>query len=527
MIKDEQRLELYLENSERGFFVIEVCDYDIRQKVINKIKGKKNALVVDFEVTGTEFYNQEIKNKEYNCVVFCNLEMSENAVALIDGFNMNRDNFVANGIMYIFIVPKYLDNYLIIKTPNLNSYITGRVNLCRDYLSPFRPLLSLDNYVIDKEQIGSAKRARRNLKSENITNYKEVLDNVEYYKYYRATNEELLNVLHAAAWLSNLEESKLAEKFATGEFPYRNEMSFFLEFAKVAFNQEKYEVAEVTCVSALSIATELRNAVIYWNGSEETKKHQRAFLYTIIGQSFTELDNNRLNFTQLIELVRVYAGVLFYQRYYDDALDWFNLANTIIDYYNEGDLNNVLCLNFCDMSLCYYKQHADSVNGNSEFYFDKALKIKEESKLDVKTLFVLDYNDLVYKIKDKKVRYEDYNISSCRADYYKSVCSEKSSIFTSYLSLVAWVRGCVDGNIFDALELNSHALTLKRAVLTENHYSIAESCYCAGVLYYMRGNMKVAREHLQKALSILGVNSKRNHTLIDIVTQFKESIDNS
>lgn len=518
MISDQERLDLYLKNSKRGFFIIEVCDFDILMDVLENIKSQKTGLFVDFSQVGADYYNTEIKKIGYDCVIFYNLEFSDDAAGIIDSFNMNRDNFAANGIMYLFILPKYLVNYLVVKTPNLHSYMTGTVDLCRVYESPFRPLLSLDNFVIDAKQIREEKVARRNLKPSSRANtLRELYDDMEYYKYHVASSETLLGVAENAVSIL------LDERKNSGKKDTENVVKFYLEFSKIAFNQGRYNLAEYVCCLALDVSMELFSGVgIHYDEYQTTRKSRLAHMFAIVVQSFAEFTSNYLGALQLIDSVRVLAAALFYQKLYKDAQVWFNLANTIINYYwqRNFDVDNLLCLNFCDIALCCYKMQGDKVSDDCVFYFDKALQIKEEVPLDVKTLFVLDYNDLVYKIKDVKVRYEDYTVSEGRAEYYRSVCSEHSSIFVCYLSLVAWVRGCIDGNVQGALELNKHALDLKQSVLTENHYSIAESHYCNGVLHFMFGQLDESKRCLRKALNILRVHEKENHTLINIVEGF-------
>lgn len=521
MVRDWQRLDLYLDISKSGFFVVELSEVKTLQKVLSKIKNKKTALIVDFAKVTTDYYNENFVKGKFDCVVFYNLEYCTNAFDIIESFNMNRDNFANNDAMYIFILPKYLSNYLIVRTPNLHSYITSRIDLSRVYEPPFRPLLSLDNFVIDKKQIQEEKRARREFRtSQGALSYSELFNNVEFYKYNRASAKDLVNLLESAGDIYNYECS-----MSPWEERNKNNLEkFYIEFTKVAFYQGRYDIAEYTSMMALGFFVDLPmdNFIDYKKYSEENIKY-RSWVYVMLNQTFSEVVLTFVQVLQMIDVLRVLAATVFYQKDYFTALDWFNLINTVIAHYAERGflMEDVTCLNFCDIALCCYKLHDDQINDRSVFYFDKALQIREKSELDIKTLFVLDYNDLVYKIKGENVRFEDYNFSSCRAQYYKSVCSERSSIFASYLSLVAWAHGCLDGNVEDALKLNRQALELKRMVLTENHYSIAESHYCNAVLYFMKGEMDKSHICLNKALKILKVYEKKNHTLIEILTRFR------
>lgn len=522
MTTDWQRFELYLDISDKGFFVVEACEYDIIEKVISSIRQKKEALFVDFSSVDTDYYNEYFDKKKHNCVVFYNLQFQDGAEGIIDSFNMNRDNFAANDIVYIFILSKYLSNYLIIKTPNLHSYVTSRIELCRTYEAPFRPLMSLDNFIIDKSQIREEKLARKGYRTaKKISTYKELFDSIEYYKYNRASSDDLSKILQAATDLYVREDSKAKDElFVSSDDIFEK---FYREFVKVAFYQDRLQLSEYAGALALlrlqgSDSSEIPMYDEYFGNVDR----QRADVYSGIKYKLADTNLPYTEVLEMIELLRYVAAALFYQKRYMLAFDWFELIHDSLNSYKQKGFHhdNMMCRNLCDMALCMYKITGDHVDDTMMSYFGQALSFRKSNNMDIKTLFVLDYNDLVYKIKRSCVRYEDYLYSECQADYYKKLCSEKSSIFASYLSLVAWIRGCIDGNIIKAVDLNERALLLKRRVLTENHYSIAESQYCSAVLCLMSGDVDGASSCCAKAFKILNVNPEKNHTLIEILERF-------
>lgn len=532
MINNWQRFAFYLDTAERGFFLIEACDFDIVETVLSDIKQKKEALFVNFDSVDTEYYNVNFDRNKYDCVVFYNLQFMDEAVRVIDSFNMNRDNFALNDIMYIFILPKYLSDYLVVNTPNLHSYMTGHIELGRSYEPPFKPLMSVDNFTIDKRQIREERIARRDYKTvKNVATYKELFDNIEYYKYNRASLQDLVDLLTSA---KNLYINDVNNEYGSiANVDTSNIEKFYVEFVKVAFYQHRMEAAEYAGMIALTLlSSDLVSGVIGYDEYVENRSAIRLDLYSAVKCEFAHTSLSYMRLLEVIEVSRFYASTLFYQKEYKLALDWFIMVDRILDLYQKNGFKftDMLCMNKCDMVLCGYKLNNDRMNRELVMHFDKALQLRKNNDLDVKTLFVLDYNDLVYKIKSGNILYEDYNFSECQADYYKKVCSEKSSIFTSYLSLVAWIRGCIDGNIVEALELNKYALNLKRQVLTENHYSIAESHYCNAVLYLMSGDAKKAKVCWDKALKIIGVNPEKNHTLLGVIggfdTQYNSALDN-
>lgn len=530
MLDDWKRFELYLDIADKGFFLIETCEYDIVEKILLDINQKKKALFVDFSKHTPDYYNTNFDRSEHNCVVFYNLQFFEEAVKVIDSFNMNRDNFAANNIVYIFILPKYLADYLTINTPNLHSYMTGHIELKRTYEPPFRPLLSLDNFVIDKKQIREERIARRDYKTiKNIKTYKDLFYCIEYYKYNRASKRELIGLLESAVELYKNDIASVNGSIANVDTS--NLEQFYVEFMKVSFYQDREELAEYAGMLALSVL--LSNLVVDIMRYDEYNKNvnlHRQEWYAIIRCEFKSESIPYIKAIKVIEVARFFAATLFYKKEYKIALDWFYLINEILDLdiHNGYQFdNNIKCMNTCDIVLCKYKLNGDRVYDEMYSSFDYALSFRKENDLDIKTLFVLDYNDLVYKIMKGHVRYEDYIFSEGQAEYYKKVCSEKSSIFASYLSLVAWIRGCIDGNLEEALELNRYALALKRQVLTENHYSIAESHYCNAVLYLLKGDALKAIVCRTKAYRILSVNSERNHTFLEIIKRFDKEYVNT
>ena len=522
MISNWQRFAFYLDAAEKGFFLIEACDFDIVEIILSDIRQKKEALFVNFASVDTEYYNVNFDRNKYDCVVFYNLQFMNEAVRVIDSFNMNRDNFAANNIIYIFILPKFLSDYLVVNTPNLHSYMTGHIELGRAYEPPFKPLMSVDNFTIDKRQIREERIARRDYKTvKNVTTYKELFDNIEYYKYNRASLQDLADLLDS---VKNLYINDMSNECGSlANVDTSNVEKFYVEFVKVAFYQHRLEAAEYAGMVALTLlSNDLVSDVIDYDEYMENKSIIRQDLYSAVKCGFACSSLSYVRVLEIIEVSRFYASILFYQKEYNFALDWFTLIDKTLDSYQEKgyEFIDMLCMNKCDMVLCEYKLNDGRMNRELTIHFDKALQLRSDNDLDVKTLFVLDYNDLVYKIKSGNILYEDYNFSECRADYYKRVCSEKSSIFTSYLSLVAWIRGCIDGNVDEALELNKYALNLKRQVLTENHYSIAESHYCNAVLYLMSGDTERAKVCWDKALKIMSVNPEKNHTLLGIIHGF-------
>lgn len=263
-----------MENIMFGFFLIEVNEDFAIKEVIEIVNVKKKAFLVDFKEHGTDFYNENLDLDYYNCVVFYNINYSPDPIALLEGFNMNRDNFMRNRISYVFILPSFLVSYVRTKPPNLDNYMTGHIDLSQRYVSPFEPLL----------------------------------------------------------------------------------------------------------------------------------------------------------------------------------------------------------------------------------------RYAESQDLDIDTRFVIDYNDLVHKISANNVKPEDYHVAEEKFHFYRSACSEKSTIYLSYCSLVSWIMGCINGNLDGALILSRQTLKLKREVFTENHYSIAVSHYCNSVLLYMHGRRKKALHCLEKAIRILRNN---------------------
>lgn len=524
MNKDWQRLKLYLDISDKGFFLIEAYEFDIVNSILTLVQQKKRALCVNFAEDGADYYNQTFDGSKYNCVVFYNLQEMIDAERVIDSFNMNRDNFAMNGIMYLFILPKYLANYLIVKAPNLHSYMTSHIELYRTYQVPFRPLLSSDNFVIDKQQIRKEKLARRDYKAlKNAESFVDLFDEVEYYKYNRASVDTLISLLNSANSLyRNARHSTTDNADATS---YRK---FFIEFVKVAYFQNRLDISEYSSMIGLVSFQGAKSKMSlsrreYFNDAARN----RLEVYSIVKYKFADGTVSYIHALQMLELSKYYASSLFYQKYYKEALDWFELINDTLNSYKEkgNASDDMICTNLCDIALCRYKLAGDQISNDMMLYFDKALDLRKSDNLSIKTQFVLDFNDLVYKIKGGTIRYEDYNISACGADYYKRICSEKSSIFASYLSLVAWIRGCVDGNIKEAVELNMSALAIKRSVLTENHYSIVESHYCNAVLFLMDGELERAKKCFYKALRILNGNSEINHMLIDVIKDFGKVLE--
>lgn len=524
MDKDWQRLKLYLDISDKGFFLIEAYEFDIVNSILNLVQQKKKALCVNFAADGADYYNQTFDKNKYNCVVFYNLQEMIDAEKVIDSFNMNRDNFAMNGIVYLFILPKYLANYLIVKTPNLHSYMTSHIELYRTYQAPFRPLLSSDNFVIDKQQIREEKLARRDYKVvKNAESFADLFDKVEYYKYNRVSTNALIKLLESASCLYGN-----ALHNTTGSVDTASYMKFFIEFVKVAYFQNKLDISEYSSMIGLMffLGTKSEMPLSYKEYFNDATRN-RLEVYSIMKYNFAGEIISCIHALQMLELSKYYASSLFYQKYYKEALDWFELINDTLNSYKEkGSISDdMICTNLCDIALCRYKLAGDQISNDMMLYFDKALDLRKSDHLSIKTQFVLDFNDLVYKIKRGTIRYEDYNISVCGADYYRKICSEKSSIFTSYLSLVAWISGCIDGNIKEAVKLNMSALAIKRSVLTENHYSIAESHYCNAVLFLMNGELEQAKKCYDKALRILNGNPESNHTMIDTIEDFGKVLE--
>lgn len=524
IINEFSRFDIFLKNIKYGFLMVETNSQYVKQSVIRKISENRKELCVDFAKNGTDLYSLSVTNSEHDAFIFYNVESLGNPLEVIESFNLNRDNFLHNKALYVFVLSKELSDYVRRETANLYSYVIAHFKMSLKFDIPFRPIMSLDNFVIDKEKIHNAKNlnTRRLDLTKDVGTLNNIIDRIDYFEYVRASEEDIDSLVSdLSVYINNNEEC--SHTLIT---------ELLLEIIVIVFRQEMYELAEGLCVLFL-----FQNFLEYDDEDDEIKvlyqkwqkhllddneaaeaKHKLydfIFVQTIVLKDELPLMTN----LQLVKLLRLLATSVFYLKNYNEAADWLVLILSIIDAddTSNNDYTEIKILTKNDLAICYYKLTNLKPWDN---WFKQALDESADYDCTIHTNFVIDYNQLVYKILANDMLKEDFELAQERADFYRESVTEKSSIFSSYLTLVAWARGCIAGNVTEGLTLCQKSLEIKRMVFTENHYSIAESHYCNAVLYRLAGDFKQALHCAKKARNILNVNREKNHTLLGIANDF-------
>lgn len=520
-MNDFIQYEIFITNLQQGMILVEANETAVVDKAISLVRSHRNPLIIDFIKNDVFDYNIEVKKSYYDCVIFYNLTLLEKPERLIENFNLNRDNFREQHLLYIFIMPKFLSDYLHIRTPNLRSYFTTYLNLCVNYKTPFKPFLSLDKYVIDKTQEHDLHIVERKLHTDNKftpMSYDEVLDELSYYEFHKCNEEKMKELLKTGLnYLFNCRS------------PYNILNSFIIRCASVMFKQKMYRLVLDICKLLLSFI--LFDYKEEHNPFKSPEKYigQNEQKFFILIYEYMELNQNTIDIAQIVLLLRLYASSLFYTRKYKIALQGFMTANSILDNNSTtftiySELRDSYYANLNDILLCKYKLQPEEFLFDFEKQYMQFLQPCDKDSLTITVQFILDFNYALYVILGARVIHYDYHLFEKQARLYEELCNEKSSIFLSYLSLLSWIYGCVEGKLDDALDLSKRALKLKRVVFTENHRSIAESHYCNGIYYYMKQDYEKAHICFKKAHNILKKPVKGSRSLVQEIDQFLEDI---
>lgn len=163
MNKSLENLSVLLKNIDVGFVLVESNDRKERAKLLEMLATEFNYKLVDLQqkiVYPTEF--KDIDSIKYNGIAVHSIEGVPDPKDYLEALNICRDSMrMDTKLPIVFIMTVELSDYMAQNLPNLNSYVTFKVNIDREFKPPFRYMLSWDEHKLspklqlDKQRVNT------------------------------------------------------------------------------------------------------------------------------------------------------------------------------------------------------------------------------------------------------------------------------------------------------------------------------------------------------------------------------------
>lgn len=486
-------LDVLLCNVSEGLFLIQTNNCVYAENAIECIEGKLDVLHIDFNEHDAGYYDQHI-HEDFEAVIFSNIESLGNPYNFLSNCNFNRDNFIGRKLPYYFIVPTCINNIMSKDFPNLYSYFVTVVNLDDELKPPFRQIMSMD-------------RIR----------FSDIMMSFHYIPDMSVTEglKELNGLL-----------SKINKSYITTTKRTCLDLSNDDDFRMLHDLCEDY----ITCNQLLLYGARYDQVIIL------SKKLLGLLIRVVVRDTVVELDLDRIlslvhplmlyledykivSQSQLVLILRQFATAVFYSKQYVMASQIFSILLELLEESISGDATQeeqeIILLVGMDLALCYKR---GNLNDSYLLHMQNVIANGLSSQSDPEVLFMYRYNMLLYLLDSDNVIHVKSEL-----EYYdvcKYVFSDKDPITLRLSVLVAWMLGCYNGQLLESIEIMRNSEPKIHSKFPENHYIIAESSYCYGVLCWLAGDMDTARLKIMKAINILRNDVNHNSTFISIMSEF-------
>ena len=146
-IFDVSRLDLYLKNTTRGFILLTVNEKHFQDDLIKIISSSKKAAVYNLE----DFNVQSMKSNDLEHELLIYKCLSSDDLSVLGKVNLARDILLKEKKLFVFIVPKYISEFIQKEYPDLYSYFVLKDSYLNKYENFFDYILPSKSYLRTKE----------------------------------------------------------------------------------------------------------------------------------------------------------------------------------------------------------------------------------------------------------------------------------------------------------------------------------------------------------------------------------------
>lgn len=447
------KLELYLKNSNRGFVLISVNNRRYREEIFRLIDSYGATRVYDLKEIGLQDTIREIQEKDsIKRVVYYNMESSD-VEKILEKINLSRDLLLKIEKLFVLVVPAYVGQVVQEKFPNLYSYVVLEESYVKRYDNAgiFEYIIPGTPYLITKE---SQRLSKKNF----YFNKESVDERLDYYMQAKVSQEELHALIHDV----NEAVGRIMDKNAKYDFRYWH--ALILKLAKVLAIQDEFESA-LMLYELIAKRTDARYSFL------------NLYYEALIGMGDVYLAQESLD-----KAIQIYNNVL--AQIAENGMVSRSFTATQMHIYPR-------------IAICHMKQ------GKLEEAYERLKAVMpyfQECSIEKSDMFFeVYYNYLLLGLKMHTINRHEYNdaMNSLNDRIYNVV--QKAM----FLTVQAWYKGVVEGNLMLAISSAQEALDIKRRYFIENDLRIAESHYVIAVLYMLSGLYEKAERCCRKCINIL------------------------
>ena len=455
-----KKLELFFKYSKRGILLLTANEWYQIQQIKEICEVQIHPKYYDMQCTEYRKILSNITQGEVESAVFENFVMSEEKIRpLLERFNLGRDVLLNNTRYCVFIVPLHVELYIQEFLPNLYSYFEFKEQYLNQYTNYCDFIFPEDGYLKTKDM-------QRVLKSNLKNAGDDMVQQLEGNLHIRISKEQFLELkknVNQYVELIQKNEKNISEKIQRTNDVFCCRL--LTSLARVATVQGYYEEAidiykefiHKQKLNSKNIAFEI------WYGLADT------YLYA------EEYDEAYGTYAQILKWV---------MNQYEDEIAEEHFLNEKVRLYSK-------------LALCEFKRKNDEKA--LQYIKYTFMNIDELNAEQKKSLFPVYYNYLLMWLDIFPYRTtEGDKLLECLENFDKNEMQKGM-----FLTVKAWYRGIINGDLYEAEKEAMEALNIKRRLCMENDVRIAESHYINAMLKMFQGDYDKALYCCNKSSNIL------------------------
>lgn len=492
MNKSLENLSVLLKNIDVGFVLVESNDRKERAKLLEMLAAEFNYKLVDLKqkiVYPTEF--KDIDNIKYNGIAVHSIEGVPDPKDYLEALNICRDSMrMDTKLPIVFIMTVELSDYMAQNLPNLNSYVTFKVNIDREFKPPFRYMLSWDEHKLSPKLQLDEQRVNTELyKVLNIKEFETLLD------FYINSNVTFVDLKHLKGLYANNFRGKLL-KFMTelknSKLENKQYLSQFLKLQLKYADILRINGAYKDAITEYNTYLFCKLCLLGMEPESPTLEHVRESL-SFNNEQIEDNENN-----SVFHAASCIGYCLFYKKKYQAASKWFSLSTKL-----RVTDKELLILAINDMCVVSSKMKF-SATLQASLWTSLMETIKD---IDSKGCLIMEFNSMIHQINSNAYLTNIADEIIKKLDEIENSIGEDNLLYTSYLDIAAWYLGVGLGMLEHGFIFITEAIEIKSGFLHANDLHLAESYYVKAILYLMDGRMESAEDSLLYALKIVEKSS--------------------
>lgn len=455
-----KKLELFFKYSKRGILLLTANEWHLIQQIKEICEVQIHPKYYDMQCIEYRKILSNITQGEVESAVFENFVMTEEKMQqLLERFNLGRDVLLNNTRYCVFIVPLYVELYIQEFLPNLYSYFEFKEQYLNQYANYCDFVFPEDGYLKTKDM-------QRVLKSNLKNAGDDTVQQLEGYLHIRISKEQFWGLKKNV-----------------------NQYVALIQKNKKNISEKIQLTNDVFCCRLLTSLARVATVQGYY---EEAIAIYKDFIHK------QKLNSQNITF----EVWNGLADTYLYAEEYDDAYETYaKILKWVMDQYEdiiteENFLNEKVRV-YSKLALCEFKRkNSEKALQYIEYTFTN---IKELNKEQKKSLFPVYYNYLLMWLDTFP-----YKMAECDKllEYLESF--DKNEMQKGmFLTVKAWYRGIINGDLYEAEKDAAEALDIKRRLCIENDVRIAESHYVNAMLKMFQGDYDKALYCCNKSSNIL------------------------